>query len=173
MSPPPATSRVYLLRHARAGWADLDGRDFDRKLDRKGRGDAARMGLEMAERGLVPARVLCSPAPRCAETWEIIARHLGTAEVTYTESLYDGDVRDYLGAITGAGPPGSVLVCGHNPMMAETAEALLATTRGEGAAIARRGFKKCGLAVIDIAGPLSEAGHAPARLSAYLLPSDL
>lgn len=173
MGPTPVTSRVYLLRHARAGWADPDGRDFDRTLDRKGRGDAARMGLEMAERGFVPRRVLCSSAPRCVETWEIIARHLGPADVTYSEGLYNGDAGDYLAAITSAAASGSVLVCGHNPTMAETAEALLATTRGAGALIARRGFKKCGLAVIDIAGPLAEAGRGPARLAAYLIPSEL
>lgn len=169
----PANSRVYLLRHARASWADPDGRDFDRTLDQKGRGDAARMGLEMAARGYVPAKILCSSAPRCVETWEILGRHLGTAHVTHSEALYHGDAHDYLDAITGSRGPGSVLLCGHNPMMAETAEMLLAPTRGESAVIARRGFKKCGLAVIDIEGPLTEAGRSPARLSAYLIPGEL
>ncbi|RUX92559.1 histidine phosphatase family protein, partial [Mesorhizobium sp. M7A.F.Ca.CA.004.04.1.1] len=37
-------SRLYLLRHAKAGWALPGMRDFDRPLDASGRSDAEMMG---------------------------------------------------------------------------------------------------------------------------------
>ncbi|TIV15839.1 MAG: histidine phosphatase family protein, partial [Mesorhizobium sp.] len=37
-------SRLYLLRHAKAGWALPGVRDFDRPLDESGKADAEAMG---------------------------------------------------------------------------------------------------------------------------------
>ncbi|RUZ11954.1 histidine phosphatase family protein, partial [Mesorhizobium sp. M7A.F.Ca.US.007.01.2.1] len=43
-------SRLYLLRHAKAGWALPGMRDFDRPLDASGRADAEMMGAAMRSR---------------------------------------------------------------------------------------------------------------------------
>ncbi|RVB55078.1 histidine phosphatase family protein, partial [Mesorhizobium sp. M7A.F.Ca.CA.004.06.1.1] len=63
-------SRLYLLRHAKAGWALPGMRDFDRPLDASGRSDAEMMGAAMRSRLYVPDRTLCSNAKRAKETLE-------------------------------------------------------------------------------------------------------
>ncbi|TIX99998.1 MAG: histidine phosphatase family protein, partial [Mesorhizobium sp.] len=40
-------SKLYLLRHAKAGWALPGMRDFDRPLDASGIADAETMGAAM------------------------------------------------------------------------------------------------------------------------------
>jgi phosphohistidine phosphatase len=67
-----AAMRLMLLRHAKSEKAELGQRDRDRRLNARGRGDAARMGAYMAQHGLVPDRVLVSPATRTRETWECV-----------------------------------------------------------------------------------------------------
>src|SRR5438445_2481303 len=52
-------SRLYLLRHAKAGWALPGMRDFDRPLDASGRADAEIMGTAMRSRGYIPDLTLC------------------------------------------------------------------------------------------------------------------
>lgn len=172
MSKRPSPSRVYMLRHARAGWAGSGQRDFDRALDQRGRDDAARMALAMVERGFVPSLVLCSPARRCAETWEIVARQVSTEPAIHDELLYSGEESDYLERIRRSGVRGSILLCGHNPMIAAASDLLLEPGDHRGT-FQRTGFRKGALAVMDLDGPIAEAGRIRASLVAYLVPDDM
>ena len=56
------TTRLYLLRHAKARWADPGTRDYDRPLDLSGRADADLIAASMLLSGYMPDRVLCSGA---------------------------------------------------------------------------------------------------------------
>ena len=55
---------LMLLRHAKSSWAETGQTDLDRPLNERGKRAAAAMGRYMASNGLVPQRVLCSPARR-------------------------------------------------------------------------------------------------------------
>src|SRR6478736_6368217 len=79
---------LLLLRHAKAVVGE-DMEDFDRPLALRGEEAAQAIGRYMAEHGLVPDLVLCSPARRTSQTWEIAARELPEAEVHLVEALYD------------------------------------------------------------------------------------
>src|SRR5690606_14417614 len=69
-------SRLYLLRHAKAKWAEPGSRDYDRALELSGRADADGIAASMLLAGHMPGRVLCSGAKRARETWEVASRHL-------------------------------------------------------------------------------------------------
>ena len=117
-------SRLYLLRHAKAGWALPGMRDFDRPLDASGRADAEVIGMAMRSRGYVPDLTLCSNARRARETLEGLAGQTDTGKVLFFDTLYSEDAAGYLRLIREHGGPGSLLVIGHNPMMEDLAMAL-------------------------------------------------
>jgi phosphohistidine phosphatase len=165
-------SRLYLLRHAKAGWALPGMRDFDRPLDASGRADAETMGAAMRSRGYVPDRTLCSNAARARETLEGLAGQTDTGKVLFFDTLYSEDAAGYLHLIRDHGGPGSLLVIGHNPMMEDLAMAV----SGDGEATARatlnHGFPTAGLAVVRFLDDLAKAAQGLGYLEAFLTPVD-
>ena len=62
--------RLMLLRHAKTETDAPSGQDQDRRLDNRGRSDAAEIGGWIAAHPPVPDLVLVSPAVRAHQTWE-------------------------------------------------------------------------------------------------------
>lgn len=166
-------TRLYLLRHAKARWAEPGSRDYDRALDLSGKADADHVGAAMLLAGHLPDRVLCSGAKRARETWEAAARHLPVEDVRYMDGLYSSDAAGYLEIVREAGGDGSALVVGHNPMMEDLAMAL--SRDGEAGAIAAvaHGFPTCGLAVIRFSTPLAQIAPEDGFLEEFFAPGDL
>ena len=63
--------RLMLLRHAKTENDAPSGRDQDRRLDDRGRKDAAEIGGFVASHPPFPDCVLVSPAVRAHQTWEL------------------------------------------------------------------------------------------------------
>lgn len=108
---------LTLLRHAKSGDDGLVARDFDRRLNAKGRRAAAAIGLYCREQGLGFDAVIASPAARVQETLEEVADAFGTAlQPRFDRRLYLASVDDLLDVVQGA-PAGieRLLVAGHNP----------------------------------------------------------
>jgi len=63
--------RLMLLRHAKTENDAPSGRDQDRRLDDRGRKDAAEIGGFIASQPPFPDSVLVSPAVRAHQTWEL------------------------------------------------------------------------------------------------------
>ncbi|TPK72932.1 histidine phosphatase family protein [Mesorhizobium sp. B2-4-15] len=166
-------SRLYLLRHAKAGWAQPGMRDFDRPLDASGRADADLIGAAMRSRGYVPDLTLCSNARRARETLEGLAGQTDTGKVLFFDTLYSEDAAGCLSLIREHGGPGSLLVIGHNPMTEDLAMAV----SGDGDATARAmlnyGFPTSGLAVVRFLDDLAKAAQEAGYLEAFLTPADL
>src|SRR3977135_1990595 len=64
--------RLMLLRHAKTENDAPSGRDQDRRLDERGRRDAAEIGGWMAGHPPFPDLVLVSTAVRSEQTWDIV-----------------------------------------------------------------------------------------------------
>jgi phosphohistidine phosphatase len=169
-------SRLYLLRHAKAGWAEPGVRDFDRPLTEGGRRDAAAVGMAMRISCFVPDLVLCSTARRARETWECVAATIGTlpAPPVFTDSLYSCDAAGYLSIVRKtAGDTPSLLVVGHNPMIEDVAIACAADGDGAELAALASGFPTSALAVIQFSLPLAEAAPGKGSLATFLTPAML
>ncbi len=166
-------SKLFLLRHAKAGWALPGMRDFDRTLDAAGHVDAEVTGVAMRDRGYVPDITLCSNARRARETLEGIAGSADTGRVLFFDRLYSDDAAAYLSLIHEHGDSGSVLVIGHNPMMEDLATALSGDGEDSARATLNSGFPTSGLAVIEFPGGLSKAVPGSGYLEAFLTPTDL
>lgn len=118
--------RLTLIRHANAE-QEVDVRDFERPLSRKGRGEAEEMARRFQERSLIPDLILTSAAVRTRETAEIFARVLGVSArlLQADDSLYLADGDHILATIRAAGPRvGHLMVIGHNPGISAAAISL-------------------------------------------------
>lgn len=112
--------RVYLLRHARSGWAPPGQTDFDRTLDDTGFGEAEIVAEMAADRGLKPDLVVSSTAARCRQTAEAMRRAMGEdLEIRYVDALYTGPASVYRNIIEAERDIASLMVVGHNPMIEE------------------------------------------------------
>jgi phosphohistidine phosphatase len=169
-------NRLYLLRHAKAGWADPGTRDFDRPLTERGRRDAAAVGMAMRISGFVPDLVLCSTARRARETWECVAGTIGPmpASPAFVDSLYSCDAAGYLSIVRKtADGMSSLLVVGHNPMNEDVAIACAAEGDDTELAALASGFPTSALAVIQFRQPLAEAAPGRGSLTTFLTPAML
>jgi phosphohistidine phosphatase len=153
---------LVLLRHAKS--AHPEGvADSDRPLTERGHADAAAAGAWLLSRGLLPSRVLCSPARRTRETWHSVRVALGdaaaSAEVVMDPALYDYGATTALDLIRATGPEVDVLmVIGHNPTVSMISDLL-----DPGADIELR---TGGLAVHTIDGGWADCGPGNAPLTA-------
>ncbi len=112
---------LLLMRHAKSDWHSGAERDFDRPLNRRGRKDAPRMGRWLQQQGLVPERVLASPARRAKQTLEAMQEVWERQpRVQWEEGIYGGGSRELLELIRAT--PDEVctlLLLGHNPDLEE------------------------------------------------------
>jgi phosphohistidine phosphatase len=124
---------LTLLRHAKSGWDDPVGRDFDRPLNGRGRRAATTVGAEMKAQGLVFDRVVASPARRVVETLEEVARGYGPIEAHYDEHVYLASPAVLLDLVRGTEDEVErLLLVGHNPGLEALA---LLLTRDDGDAL--------------------------------------
>ncbi|CCV14132.1 histidine phosphatase family protein [Mesorhizobium sp. STM 4661] len=175
-------SRLYLLRHARAGWALPGVRDFDRPLDASGVADAEMMGALMRVRNYVPDLTLCSNAKRARQTLEGLALeglagHTDTGRVLFFDTLYSEDAAFYLAAIRdhggpNSGGPDSLLVIGHNPMTEDLALALSGDGDEAARGLLNHGFPTSGLAVVRFPGNLANVAQGAGYLETFMTPAD-
>ena len=117
------TRHLVLIRHAKATQGGIDA---ERPLAERGVVDAAAIGRWLAERSLVPDRVVVSPARRASQTWQLAGAELGaSAEPVVEERVNDNTLSDLLRVVRESPPDVSTLaVVGHNPSIAELASVL-------------------------------------------------
>ena len=121
-----ATLRLFILRHGKSDWG-AGQPDFDRPLAGRGRSGAQKVGAWMKDEGLLPDRVISSPAQRARETAESVCRSLGLKEraICFDERIYGGSVAEMLAAPADhAADARQVLLVGHNPGLEELVEFL-------------------------------------------------
>ncbi|MBV8924573.1 MAG: histidine phosphatase family protein [Bradyrhizobium sp.] len=149
--------RLMLLRHAKTETDAPSGRDQDRRLDDRGRRDAAEIGGWIGRHPPFPDFVQVSPAVRAKQTWELaweaIKEQAPLPQVDFLPELYGADPAQMLEIIhtASATDPKRLMVVGHNPGMHELA--LMLTGGGDAAqrkALADN-LPTSGLAVLDFA----------------------
>jgi phosphohistidine phosphatase len=145
--------RLLLFRHSKAERPEPGHEDLARALIERGRRDAARIGSYMANHGLVPDRVMVSPAKRTQETWKHAAAAFRPAPgATTVESLYDASPHTIFAAIKDAPANAhTLLVVGHNPGLHELALMLIASGDIDARESLHEKLPTSGLVIIDFA----------------------
>jgi phosphohistidine phosphatase len=122
---------LHLMRHAKSSWQQPELGDHDRHLNDRGRRDAPRMGIALAET-CVAQPIHCSSAVRARETlkglieaWPALALQSHTID----EALYTFDYRDVLAWLRedrgGCAAGDSCFILGHNPALTDLCNQLL------------------------------------------------
>jgi phosphohistidine phosphatase len=149
--------RLMLLRHAKTEHNAPSGRDRDRRLDKRGRDDAAEIGGWIGRHPPFPDSVLVSPAVRARQTWDIVweaIKDLGREpQVELLPELYGADPSQLLQTIRTASAtnPKRLMVVGHNPGMHELALALADSGDAAGRKALADNLPTSGLAVFEFA----------------------
>ena len=156
---------LILLRHAHAVGQGRLGVDLDRPLSPEGLAEAESAGAWLKEQGLVPDRVLCSPARRTRETLEAVLGVIGYVDQRLEDGIYDATPGTLIGLADAHRECDRVLLVGHNPGLERLAALLHSGQSGE-----YRGMPPGSVAVLafnDDDAPL-EPGNA--RLAAFWWP---
>ncbi|MHB2264778.1 SixA phosphatase family protein [Aliihoeflea sp. PC F10.4] len=161
--------RLYLLRHAKAGWARPGQRDFDRPLEPVGIEDARRLGATMRKDGRLPDRIVSSSSVRTRQTLEALA--LEDVPTEYLDSLYEATPVQTLDIIRKQETNGGLMIVGHNPVMEDLVTALVEDA--ESHEELQAGFPTCGLAVVAFGQPFGEITPGTGNLELFLRPSDM
>ena len=147
--------RLMLLRHSKTENDAPSGRDQDRRLDTRGRNDAAEIGGWIGRHPPFPGLVLVSPAIRAHQTWEIAWEAMKDLvpepQVELVPDLYGADPAQLLQAIRDASSadPKRLMLVGHNPGMHELALALAGGGDATGRKALADNLPTSGLAVFD------------------------
>jgi len=164
--------RLVLLRHAKSDWPDGVA-DHDRPLAPRGRRDAPLVGRWLAKSRYVPDAVICSPARRARETWELASEGLGEAGagvcVTVEPRVYEATVLALL-MLAREIPDDrrTVAIVGHNPALAELVVGLAAPPPQPPSS-----FPTAAVAVLGLRGDWASAAPGEAKLLAFAVPSDM
>jgi phosphohistidine phosphatase len=143
--------RVSLYRHAKSSWDDPALDDFDRGLSRRGAKSAPAMGAFVRAQGLIPEYVLCSPAQRTRETFELTFNEASETGLRLDERLYHASSATMLDLLRHLPPEiRHVMILGHNPGLHALALDLFSDGQPEAVEAVCRKFPTCGLAVIEI-----------------------
>jgi phosphohistidine phosphatase len=146
--------RLMLLRHAKTENDAPSGRDQDRRLDDRGRNDAAEIGGWIGRHPPFPGLVLVSSAVRANQTWEIAWEAMKDLapqpRVELLPELYGADPTQLLEAIHAAATTDpEALVVGHNPGMHELALMFAASGDAAGRKALGDNLPTSGLAIFD------------------------
>ena len=163
--------RIYLMRHAQAGWALPGQQDFERSLDNRGLGEARDMAEAVVARGYRPDRAICSTARRCRQTADALIGAFGDLSVDYTDALYNAPADTYLDVVEIETTAASLLFVGHNPAMEELLERLAGSQTVHRAV--PDGYPTAGFAVLDRVDRASTGSAHGWRLVDFIGPADL
>jgi phosphohistidine phosphatase len=169
--------RLMLLRHAKTENDAPSGRDQDRRLDKRGRHDAAEIGGWIGRHPPFPDLVLVSNAIRAHQTWEIAweaMKELAPEPVVeFVPDLYGADPAQLLQVMrdASASDPARLMLVGHNPGMHELALALARSGDAAGRRALADNLPTSGLAVFDFdIDDWTEVAFRRGRLAVFVSP---
>jgi phosphohistidine phosphatase len=167
---------LSLLRHAKSSWDDASLEDFERPLAKRGESAAPRMGRFMAEQGLAPQLILCSPAVRARQTLDLVLPHLaGGPTVVYEDNFYLAAPSVLLARLRKVeGKVSHVMIVGHDPGMQGLAVELAGGGDAEALRALAAKFPTAGLAVIRFkARSWAKVGRDAGQLEHFMTPKML
>jgi phosphohistidine phosphatase len=169
--------RLLLLRHAKTENDAPSGRDQDRRLDNRGRLDAAEIGGWIGRHPPFPDAVLVSPAVRANQTWEIaweaMRDRVPQPRVEFLDELYGADPAQLLETVHAAvaTDPKTLMLVGHNPGMHELALMLTGSGDAGGRKALGDNLPTSGLAIFDFeVDDWSDVAFRRGRLAKFVSP---
>ena len=137
---------LVVIRHAKSSWDDPAISDIDRPLNGRGKRDAPLMGGLLKARGVLPDRIVCSPAKRARKTAKLLAGEMGyePEAIDIRPNIYMEGLPALIAIIQGLDDGWQrVYLIGHNPDLTELVNRLAGEHIGN--------VPTCGVASIEFA----------------------
>lgn len=118
---------LYIIRHAKSDWEDAELHDIERPLAERGLRDAKIMAGLFKEKGIVPDRMISSPALRAFSTCRIFSDIIGfdNKDIAIDQILYFGNIAEIINMLqTQVSSANSICIFGHNPTFSLLASVL-------------------------------------------------
>ena len=118
---------LYLIRHAKSDWSDVNKSDFERGLNKRGQKAIFTMADALKERKVMPDLILCSSAKRAKLTAKGLAKEIDYhGEIKYIDALYMAEPLDVISIINEIKDKYDyVFIVGHNPETTELTDLML------------------------------------------------
>ncbi|MFE9633523.1 SixA phosphatase family protein [Streptomyces sp. NPDC006463] len=162
---------LVILRHAKSAWPQ-GVPDRERPLGPRGLRDAPAAGRLLAQAALLPDLVLCSPARRTRQTWELAAAELPVQPpVRFEPQLYGADAEDLLDAVRDTSAEvARLLLVGHNPGLQELILLLAGEAPDRDLDRIETKFPTSAVAALSCPGPWPALDPATAVLTYFAIP---
>jgi phosphohistidine phosphatase len=166
--------KLHLLRHAKSSWKQ-DAEDHERRLTRRGREAARRVGRNFPETAGALDLVLCSSALRARETMDLFLAELRIRPRSKIEDeLYAASQEKLMCRLRQLTEDEvSVLLVGHNPGLHELAITLAATSSVSFRALASGKFPTAARVSFQISDCWSALGRSHYELVDYVTAESL
>jgi len=122
---------IYIARHAKSSWRDIELLDVDRPLKSRGVTDAMAMAKKLKKKKINLDAVITSPAIRALHTAMIYCRELDFPlnRIEIRNRIYESDVQNILSVLIELDAAyNSVLLVGHDPSLSNFVNMLCAKT---------------------------------------------
>ncbi|WP_343531936.1 histidine phosphatase family protein [Pedobacter sp.] len=110
--------QLFIVRHAKSDWGDINLRDFDRPLNHRGHKNAPEMVNRLVEKSIKPDAIVSSPALRALTTAKYFAAgwQLPSEQLDTNANIYEASVKTLLKAVNDFDPQlNKIALFGHNP----------------------------------------------------------
>lgn len=121
--------RIYLVRHAKSSWGQMDLTDFERPLNERGQKDAPVMAERLRKRKPEIDALISSPAVRAKNTAILFSQGLDIKEkkIIYEEDLYHAGINSFNSVIASMDDDfKEIALFSHNPGITDFANSLVA-----------------------------------------------
>lgn len=159
---------IFILRHAKSSWSNLNLSDFDRPLAKRGINDAKKLSFFLENNSFKVDQVICSKAKRAKETFDLVASgfKFSIEKAIYLDDLYFGGIKDVFNKIKDLDDSlESVLVVGHNPTLHLMVENLTDTYIKK--------FSTCNLAVLSYKDSWNNLTSGKCKLKSLYKPKEI
>lgn len=116
--------KIYIIRHAKSSWENMELDDFDRPLNKRGKLNAPFMGKKLKAKNIVPDIILSSPALRAKNTAKMIAKEVSyTNKIIFNKDIYEAKPSTLHKILTKIDDKyKTIFLLGHNPELNMLAE---------------------------------------------------
>lgn len=114
--------QLFIIRHAKSDWGDLDLKDFDRPLNHRGHKNAPEMVERLVAKNIRPDIIVSSPALRALTTAKYFAAgwKLDHHQLNTDPSIYEASTNTLLNVINQFDNQfDSIALFGHNPALTD------------------------------------------------------
>ncbi|MCX2574838.1 SixA phosphatase family protein [Pedobacter sandarakinus] len=117
--------QLLLVRHGKSDWGNVNLKDFDRPLNKRGKENAPEMAERLLNKGFKFDLIVSSPAKRAKSTAKYFAETYKTEEINYEELIYEAGSNTLLKVVNDFDDAAdTVIMFGHNPGFTDLANLL-------------------------------------------------